>query len=431
MRARVSVNHRDVKIAPSTAETARAQSRGWYGLSPAVMRMSVFNFTIFLAWQITLPVAPLLAQSMNAAPLWIGLTIGARGLLPMVLGLPIGWLTDRLPVRTVQVMGGGCVLAATALMAGTNSIIPLIIAQALGGLSVTVASIAGQAFIASVTATRDRDEVYGRYSLIVALDNVAGPALGGLLAQWGGPKAAVVGGLVLAVAALPLALVLPSRRTAAPVLIATPRSQHPLALLGLPTVLFTLFASFLVIFSTSVKSSFYVIYLDRIGLGSGAIGIVLAISGAARTVVRPMLSWATARTGRPRLLVFVCLTLAAGLAMVPVAGSRMTGQVALAVLHGIAYGLSQPLTITMMSHAVSVDNLGLAFAWRQIFSRCGELLGPLTMGWVAGAAGLEPVFWLAAGMLAIVALLPAARRRDGAVPSPGAEEKTAETDPHA
>ncbi|MBI4279773.1 MAG: MFS transporter, partial [Armatimonadetes bacterium] len=363
------------------------QARYWLGLHPAVLSVSTFNFTLFLAWQISVPVVPLLALSLNASPFAVGMVVGSKAILPMLLAVPTGRLADRLPARGLQVSAALTMLAATALMWKAGSVLAMMVGQALIGLSVTVASVAGQAFIALATDRRERDAMYGRYTFIIALDNVLGPALGGLLAGWGGPRAGMLVASGFALASLPLAMWLPGERGA----VAQRRpaqGRSSLELLRTPVVLFSLVAGFLFLFGYSLQASYYVVYLNHVGFDSRTIGLLLAVGGAATISIRPLLAWAAARVGRPRLLTVICVTLGVGLGLIPMAAGVVVGQAGLAIVTGLAYGLSQPLTITMISHAAPPESLGLAFGWRQIFQRAAELVGPLSIGLVVIAAGL-------------------------------------------
>lgn len=373
------------------------------GLSPEVLGISVFNFILFLAWQMSVPAVPLLALNLGASPFWIGLVVGVRAILPLVLALPAGWLTDRLPSRELQAAASLTMLAATTLMWRANSIIAVIVGQALLGLAVMIASVVGQALIALATNPRARDRVYGSYSFIIALASVLGPGLGGLFIRWSGPGGAMLVACAFALLSLLQALRLPSRGA----LVATARTgpaQPAFSVLQTPAVLFSLMIGFLVFFGYSLQSSFYVLFLHRAGFDSVTIGLLLAFAGAATISIRPLLAYVTGRVGRTRLLAVVCLALGAGLGLIPVTGGSLAGQAGLAALIGLAYGLSQPLTITVISHAVPGNTLGLAFAWRQIFQRAGELVSPLVLGLVVSVAGLAAAFWSAATVLMAAAL---------------------------
>lgn len=389
------------------------EARYWLGLAPSVLSVSTFNFTLFLAWQISLPVVPLLALSLNASPFAVGMIVGSKAILPMLLAVPTGWLADRLPARGLQISAAVTMLAATALMWQAGSILAMIAGQALIGLSVTAASVAGQAFIALATDRRERDAMYGRYSFIIGLANVLGPALGGLLAGWDGLRAAMLVASGFALASLPLALWLPGERSAA----AQRRPGHgqsSLRLLQTPMVMFSLVAGFLFLFGYSLQASYYVVYLNHVGLSSRTIGLLLAVSGAATISISPLLAWTAERVGRPRLLVMICLMLGIGLGLIPMAGGVVAGQAGLAIVTGVAYGLSQPLTITMISHAAPPESLGLAFAWRQTFHRAAELVSPLSIGLVVTAAGLEAAFWAAALVLVMAGVIAViSSRREG------------------
>jgi MFS family permease len=367
------------------------------GLPPRVLQIAAFNFTLFMAWQITLPVIPLIALSMRAGPVLLGVTVGASAVLPILLSLPAGRLTDRLAPRTLNLTAAGLMVAATALIGTASSIVPVIVGQALVGLSVTVASIAGQAFIAMTTRPGQRDGVFGRYAVIIAADTIIGPALGGFLAASGRFPMALGAALAFALLSVPQALWLSGRRNGATAAAAARMSSA--ALLRTPAVLMVLTAAFLIIFGHSLRQSFYVLYLDRVGFSSKLIGLLLSLGGVATIATRPLLGWITQRTGREPLLALIAISMGLALGLVPLARGVFLTQAGLAVIVGIAYGLSQPLTMTLLSHTVPLKALGLAFGWRQIFQRGGELASPLLMGLLVTVSGLESIFWVAGAVL--------------------------------
>lgn len=383
-------------------DLARKLLVGSLPLSPAVRRVAAFNLTLSLAWQLSVPIVPLLAVETGASTILVGLTVGASSVLPLLLGLPTGWVSDRMPTQRLQMLAAVSMVAAFTIMAFVDNLPALFVGQALIGLSNMVASVAAHSFIATATTGIERDNTYGRYSFVVAISNVAGPAIGGLYGGWAGPRSVLVIALVLSVASLPQALWL-ARYSVRPIkepaiLDVTPR--HPMLDVIRPWIVrFSLLGSFLIIFGNSVKASFYVLYLDSVDFSSDTIGLLLSAAGAATIAVRPVLAWATMRLGYARLLTLLCAAMGVGLGAVPLLGSTLIAQAVAALLTGAAYGLSQPLTIAMIAHAASRQRLGLAFAWRQMAQRGGELASPLLLGLVASLVDLEAVFWVAGGLL--------------------------------
>jgi MFS family permease len=383
-------------------------------LSPAVGRVATFNLTLSLAWQLSVPIVPLLAVEAGATTILVGLTVGASSMLPLLLGLPTGWVSDRMPTRRLQMLAAVSMVAAFTIMLLADNLAALFVGQALIGLSNMVSSVAAHTFIATATTGIERDDTYGRYSFLVAISNVAGPAIGGLYGGWAGPRSVLVIALVVAVASLPQVLWLPGSSvgpTRAPASLDTRPGLSVLDVLRPWIVRFSLIGGFLIIFGNSVKASFYVLYLDSVDFSSDTIGLLLSTGGAATIAIRPVLAWATMRLGYARLLTLLCATMGLGLGAVPLLGAGLIGQVAAALVTGAAYGLSQPLTIAMIANAASQERLGLAFTWRQMAQRGGELASPLLLGLVATFLDLEAVFWFAGGLLFLAAVCTRPRRR--------------------
>ena len=59
-----------------------------------------------------------------------------------------------------------------------------------------------------------------------------------------------------------------------------------------------------------------------------------------------------------------------------------------------ANGVHQPLVITLMLRTVGPNDKGKAIGLRGTMNRVTSMIGPLTLGWLAGLIGLEYGFYV-------------------------------------
>jgi predicted MFS family arabinose efflux permease len=159
----------------------------------------------------------------------------------------------------------------------------------------------------------------------------------------------------------------------------------------------------------AVQSSFYVAWLNDMGITGTAIGL-LSPAGAIGAAVFSLL---TARL-TPYISGFwiVLCSLWLGIVMIcitPLLGTYFLLQVAMFLRSGIN-GLAQPLVITLVLRGAGRANQGKAVGLRGTANRTASILSPLAMGAIAEVAGLENAFYIvgvavSAGMAAIAVYL--------------------------
>jgi MFS family permease len=142
---------------------------------------------------ITAVAVPLVAVgALGAGPLTMG-ALGAAAWLPwLLIGLPAGAWVDRLPRRAVML---ACDLICLAMLvtvpivawAGLLSVGALVAAVLLLGTASVFFSTAYQAYVPFLLAREDLAEGNAKLQGSEQVANLAGPGVGGLMAQWLGP----------------------------------------------------------------------------------------------------------------------------------------------------------------------------------------------------------------------------------------------------
>ena len=160
-------------------------------------------------------------------------------------------------------------------------------------------------------------------------------------------------------------------------------------LLGVPAVMLIVLLGALMHVGNSVQGSFYVAWLNDMGLTGTAIGLLSPAArdrGGAVLAADRSRSRATSAACGSR-----CSSLWAGIVLIcitPLLGSYLLLQIAMFLRSG-ANGLAQPLVITLVLRGAGRENQGKAIGLRGTANRIASILSPLAMGAIAEAVGLE------------------------------------------
>jgi predicted MFS family arabinose efflux permease len=133
---------------------------------------------------------PLLAVTqLDAGPGWMGLIAAATWLPWLVIGLPAGAWVDRLPARRVMIVANLVSAAAfgslpLAFALGVLTLSHIVVVGLVGGVCTVFFRTAYQVFLPEVVPADQLESANARLFGTESAANVAGPGLGGLLAQW-------------------------------------------------------------------------------------------------------------------------------------------------------------------------------------------------------------------------------------------------------
>jgi MFS family permease len=356
-------------------------------------------------------VLPLLAVSMP------GVSAAAAALLPFVmfgpwlaLGLPAGAIVERLPRRTVMLVGdtvqAACYLAIALLSGlGVLSLTELLALVAIAGCAAVFFQVAYTSFLPvlySDPAMLHRGNA--RLFVSESVGRSAGPALAGLLVKLTSlacAVASVAGTFAVSV------LTLLSIRTRQPPPAEMPRRERgwivrsvwaglrfllhhrqlePVILCG------AVYALFL-----SVVESSLVLYCHQVlGLGVTAVGLVVGGAAAGYPVGNVLSGAVVRRLGPPRTLLAGAVISVCGLVAMPVAGAggSVLGLVAGSVAHAAGEGVFGPTGLTLRHTAsppeflVRVNSVARFLTWGVV------PLGSLLAAAVIALAGLPVALWV-------------------------------------
>jgi MFS family permease len=357
------------------------------------------------------PVTSYRALALGADARAVGLIAAAFALVPLVVAVPLGRASDRW--RPGWLLTGGIVLGAVAcgLLGLAGTLAGLAVASAALGLGHLALTLAGQSLIARQSGDARHDRDFGLYAAAASTGQLLGPALAGLaLGSAGGRELDDATTLAFVVAAGLMALAVPTSlgadrlgragtaEAAAP---GRPlRAGQLIAARGVPA---GMFASLAILAAVDVLTAYLPVLGVQRGISPAVVGALLSLRAATSILSRVLIPWMVGRLGRVRLLAASAAGSALLTAALPLPGSVPALAVLLAAA-GFLLGIGQPLTMSMVVHAVPAGTRGTALAIRLTGNRFGQVATPAAAGLVAGAAGVSAAFWLLGGLLGLAAL---------------------------
>jgi MFS family permease len=249
-----------------------------------LLLLIAINFINYVDRQIVFPLFPFIRKDFGLTFLQLGSLATAFTLVLSLGSLPLGMLADRTSRKKVIRAGVLIWSVATFLSGLSASFRWLLGARALVGVGEAAYTPAGTAIISGTFPRELRARVQGFFDLGMFAGGAVGIALGGVIAQWLGWRAAffIVGvpGLVLAllVGRLPE----PSRFAAQKTICLRELGRVPAYLMLLASGWFASFAGYAyVAWSPEVVQDYKGFSSSQAGLALGVIVVVAGLSGIA------------------------------------------------------------------------------------------------------------------------------------------------------
>jgi MFS family permease len=425
-----------------TAKTAPRASWGWLWLlaGGALLTQTALN--------LVRPVTTYKLLAIGADTTTIGLVIAGYALIPLVSALSLGRLSDRLVQLRWLVATGAALLGLGAVALALAPAVALIaMANALLGLGHLVFTIAGQTMVARRARSGQMNAAFGWFTAAYSAGQLIGPLVAGLLLgsslgavspeRSAGITMALWVGAGLSLMAAPIMLIRTTHRPdgksltdshgvdfrASPALIgnepihlgdgrALPDGQQRatlpaiLKLKGIPS---HMLASLSLLAMLDILTAFLPLVGEQAAIPPAQIGMLLAVRGAASILSRSCLPWLSSRLSSRALLLVSLYGSSAALFFPPLVIDQPWLVIPLLVIGGFCLGLGQPLTMTLVSTAVPDSWRGTALAVRLTGNRLGQVVMPITAGFLAAPFGAAGAIWFSCGVMFLSAFEKSAR----------------------
>lgn len=361
-----------------------------------VLLIVLFNMSSFRASKV---LVSLFAIELGASQFIIGVMIAMYSLLPALLALYVGKLTDRLGVRLPMLFGSLGVAAGLLLPWLFQSMPALYASAALIGASHMMCNVSAQNLVGSLGSPDDRTRNFSNYALVMAVGSFLGPLAGGISIDYFGHARSY-----LYVAAFPLVPVLILafvRDVGRGPRVKTEEEQAVLStsLLANPVLRRTLIASAMAVTGQDLFQFYMPIYGHSVGLSASAIGVVLGMFGVSAFFVRIGLPALVKRWGADGVFNGSLYVSAIAFLLFPLFSDAVTLAVVALVL-GLGMGCAQPVTLMLVFGRAPEGRSGEALGMRVTINQITHIVVPIMFGTLGSVFGVAPVFVVNALILA-------------------------------
>ena len=377
-------------------------------------------FVNLVGFGIIIPLLPFYAQTFGASPLIIGLLFAVFSLCQLVAAPALGDLSDRYGRRPILIFSLAGTVVSFVMLAVAHSVTMLFAARIVDGLSGGNISTA-RAYVADVTAPKDRAKAYGLIGAAFGLGFIFGPALSGMLVKvsytapiWAAAALTLVA-TAIAWLWLPETVHRAQAGTGNPFRFLPELLRRPIVrrLLAIDFIYWSAFAVF--------QTTFALFVWKRFGFDASTTGYFLAAFGVLGAVVqggliRPIVH----RLGdKPTLLLGLSFAIV-GLVCAALAHSVVMFTVALLPL-ALGMGFGHPTMSSLVSLVAHGDEQGRVQGAASAVESLGRTVGPVWGNVSLDQFGDGIPYISAAALLLLTLLLSVGLRvGDGSTPAPEA-----------
>jgi MFS family permease len=372
--------------------------------SPHFFVMCGFTFTVFLSAFQLFPTAPFRILDLGGSTFASGLFLGFLTYASAVSAPFTGAIADRIGRRLTLLIASGVILVCAIGYAITTSVAVMLALVLVHGVFWSGLLSASAAHLTSLIPDDRRSEGIGYWGLSSVAAVAVAPPIAFWIMNHGGWVWTCISCASLNALMGAIAWTLKEAPHPAP--------QHPSSgtrliewrVLGLAITLF------LYSFGYGAVTSFSAMYADAIGVTPKS--LYLTILAVVILMTRPLLGALADRRGHRRVFLPSLVMIAAGLALLPFATSRVLFA-ASAVVFGLGFGLAYPSFVGYVMRDVSAARRGAAFGAILAAFDTGIGTGSTTVGWLIERVGFPAAFGVAAALsaLSLPYFLIADRRR--------------------
>ena len=370
-----------------------------------VLLIVLCNMSSFRASKV---LVTLFGIELGASQVTIGIIVAMYSLLPALLAMYAGRLSDRLGVR-VPMLAGSLGVAAGLLLPWLAPGLPALYASAaLIGASHMFYNVSAQNLIGSLGGAEERTRNFSNYALAMAIGSFIGPLFAGFSIDFVGHATAYL--YIAALPLVPVVIMATARKVGRGPRVITEDEQALLStsLLANPVLRRTLIASAVAVTAQDLFQFYMPIYGHAVGLSASAIGVVLAMSGVAAFVVRIGLPVLVKRWGPDTVFNGSLYISAVTFLLFPLFSSA-PALAAIALVLGLGMGCAQPVTLMLIFNRAPEGRSGEALGLRVTINQITHIAVPIVFGTIGSVFGVAPVFLANALILAGGGLLNRAR----------------------
>jgi multidrug resistance protein len=342
-------------------------------------------FIDLVGFGIVIPVLPFYAEgtAFNATPRMVGLLFASYSIMQLIFSPVLGRLSDkygRRPVLLLSIIGTGIGFLILGL---AKTVLMLFVGRILDGITGGNISTA-QAYIADITTKENRAKGMGLIGAAFGLGFIFGPAIGGILSQWGIHVPFFFAASLCFANAVLLYFRLPETVT----------PDHPaknqaggrtwrqvFLSLKQPRLASVLVIYFLFIVAFSIMTTTFSLYtMFRFGYDAKHTGYLFAYVGLIAVVIQGgLIGRLVKRFGELPLVIFGAFCFAISLFAVPFVGPAAGGLAGLLIGGGVfsmGNSLATPALTSLASKSVGAEQQGVILGVTQSTASLARAVGP-------------------------------------------------------
>lgn len=150
----------------------------------ALLTILLIIFVDVLGFTVMIPLLPFYAESLGATPFVVGMLTATYGLCALIAGPILGDLSDRYGRRIVLLSSQIGTCLGFIILALSKNLWMVFLARIIDGITAGNMTVA-QAYVSDVTEPKVRTQAMGMIAATFGLSFVIGPAISGLLVQFG------------------------------------------------------------------------------------------------------------------------------------------------------------------------------------------------------------------------------------------------------
>ncbi|MGQ0602369.1 MAG: MFS transporter [Anaerolineales bacterium] len=379
-------------------------------------------FVDVLGLGITIPVLPLFAKNdLGASAQLITALTSVYFAATMIAGPILGRLSDRYGRRPVLIASQTGTLTSLLLTGLAGNIGVIYVARLIDGLTGGNISVA-QAYLSDITEEKNRARGLGIVNAAFSAGFIFGPAFGGLLAAWFGPRVPFFAAagfslltVLLTIFFLPESLPPEKRNREQPITLATPfleLARIPGEMSKSPSLRLLLGISFGVNLAFFAFQTIYALWFERTALAGFPQATVQQIIGGVLTAVGVfgviaqgwLVGPAVKRFGERHLVVFGNLARGLGMALLALLPYLATAIAAVPLL-AIGGSMGYPALIALLTYTAPPNQRGRVIGLNQAVASLGSIVGPPISGYLFDNIGPNVAMGFAGTMTILTIVL--------------------------
>jgi predicted MFS family arabinose efflux permease len=334
----------------------------------------------------------LYAIHLKASDLTIGTLMSLYALLPMLLAVTAGRLTDRIGVRLPMMFAALSVCAGCVLPFIWSTLETLYVTTALIGVGFMAFHVAVNSATGTIGDAASRTRNFSMLAMGFSTSAFLGPMIAGFAIDHAGFRQSF---LILALFPVAALVVLLSGRLTLPgphARTAQHKNHRLMDLLRDGPLRNVFITSGMISMGWDLYSFMVPIYGARVGLSASTIGIVLAAFAAATFFVRFMMRFIARRMREWQVLVMAQLIACSSYFLFPLFTNAYL-LIGLSFFLGLGLGSAQPMVMTLLHNTAPPGRVGEAVGVRTTVMNTSQTMLPLVFGAAGTAFGMLPVFW--------------------------------------